>query len=115
MPNVCMIAYVNGEVETTEIAEWPDIDDIQASVGGTFAIVPSDLKLTFEHGVRRKSPAQQTVVFCNEEGLALQLPPNRSLIAASLNRERTGSLPLVGDLVIVSGTPNFMARRSRRR
>jgi hypothetical protein len=109
-----MVAYATGEVETTEISEWPDIDDIQTSVGGTFAIVPSDLKLTFEHGVRRKPAVQQTVIYCNEEGLALQLPPNRSLIAASLNRERTGSMPLVGDLLIVSGTPSFMSRRSRR-
>lgn len=111
MPNVCIVAFANGQVDTRDADEWPDFKEIQEAVGGHFAVVRSPYKLEFDESWGDEAGEQETVVYCNEDGLLKGLPVNLTSLAATINRERVGQSPLVGDLMIVSGSPAFMSKR----
>lgn len=109
MPNVCVVAYANGEVETIEVDEWPDLTTIQQTVGGLFAKVPTSFQLEFDGTWEDEAGDQETVVYCRDNAMLRGLPVNRTTLANTINRELGENGPLLGDILIVSGNPDFMA------
>lgn len=109
MPNVCVIAYADGDIDTIEMAEWPELDFIQEVVGGYFAIVPTSFQMEYDESWGDEAGTQDTVVYCNEEGMLKGLEVNRTTIAEIINGERRGHPPLLGDLLIVSGDAEFLS------
>lgn len=111
MPNVCVLASASGEVDTIEVEVWPDLGSIQKAVGGAFAEVPTSFRLEFDATWGSEAGSQETVVYCNEAAILRGLPPNSTSIADAINKERGENGPLLGDLLIVSGSPEFMAHQ----
>ncbi|WP_395517752.1 DUF3846 domain-containing protein [Pseudorhizobium flavum] len=111
MPNMYVIAYANGETESAEIDEWPHFEEIQKVVGGLFATVPTSFKLQFDESWGEEAGEQETVVYCNESGMLKGLPVNQSVMAAAINKHSGGQPPLLGDLLIVSGDADFLAKQ----
>ncbi|WP_412049015.1 hypothetical protein ACK6D9_14275 [Hoeflea sp. Naph1] len=87
MPNVCVIAFANGKIETTEIDEWPNSKFIQRTVGGLFAEVGTSFKMEFDATWGGEAVEQATVVYCNETAMLKGLAINSTSIAAAINRE----------------------------
>ncbi len=109
MPNICVIARTNGELETIDIDEWPDFRSIQKVVGGMFAQVPTTFHMEFDETWGAEAGEQKTVVYCNEMAALKGLEQNTTGIARTINRELGSNGPLLGDLLIVSATEDFMA------
>jgi len=109
MPNVCVIARANGEIESTEVDEWPDFRSIQTVVGGMFAEVPTSFRMEFDETWGDEAGEQKTVVYCNQNAAFKGLGRNNTGLAATMNRELGSDGPLLGDLLIVSGDDQFMA------
>jgi hypothetical protein len=107
MPNVCVTAFANGEIKTIEVDAWPDLDYIQNAVGGLFAEVPTSFQMEFDASWGDEAGTQETVVYCNETALLKGLGVNKTPIANAINQELNE--PLLGNLLVVSGSPAFMA------
>lgn len=107
MPNVCVTAFANGKIKTIEVDEWPDLDYIQKAVGGLFAEVPTSFCMEFDESWENEAGRQETVVYCNEAAALKGLRVNKTSIANAINQEL--DQPLLGNLLVVSGSPAFMA------
>jgi hypothetical protein len=107
MPNVCVLAFANGEIGTIETDEWPEIDDIREAVGGRFTEVPTPFQMEFDKSWGEEAGTQETVVYCNEDAALKGAPVNLTTIARAINNSL--SEPLLGDILVVSGSPEFLA------
>lgn len=108
MPNICVVARANGEIESSEVESWPDFHSIQKVVGGMFAEVPTTFLMEFDDTWGSEAGEQKTVVYCNQNAALKGFGLNTTGIAATINRELGSSGPLLGDLLIVSGSEDFM-------
>jgi hypothetical protein len=90
--------YAEGKV----LASLPTVDMLTYGVGGLIEIVPG---LT-------KFGGRPCIAFCNEEGKLYGLPPNH--LAHMLWEQNLGRIitedQLVGNIVIVVGSPSFLRR-----
>ena len=107
MPNVCVTAFADGNIKTIEVEEWPDLDFIQEAVGGMFTEVPTSFRMEYDESWGDEAGVQETVVYCNEAGLLRGFKANATPIARAINRELGEEL--VGNILVVSGSPSFMA------
>ena len=97
--NRMVVLKTDGTVEVTDKLDTvPPLDVLQKGVGGYIETVP----------FFNKYEGKQCKAFCNEEGKLHNLPLNEH--ATALWVEQVGSVSdvLMGDVVILSGTPLFM-------
>jgi len=109
MPNVCIVARASGQIESTEVDNWPDFEFIRSAVGGMFTQVPTTFRMEFDDSLGSEAGEQATVVYCSERAALMGLPQNPTGFAATINRDIGDHAPLLGDLLIVSGDDAFMA------
>jgi hypothetical protein len=107
MPNVSVIALANGEIRTIDIDAWPEMEEIQEAVGGRFIEVPTPFQMKFDETWGEEAGTQETVVYCNEDAALKRSPVNPTTIARAINVSL--SEPLLGDILVVSGSPEFLA------
>jgi uncharacterized protein DUF3846 len=95
-----MVIRSNGKWETREHQEEPQLEDLQALVGGYIEMVP----------MRFKFAGKPAVMYVNEDGLQKKLPPNEA--ASSLCG---GFYTIVGTAVLVQiseGAADLLKRRT---
>lgn len=107
MPNQIVIEGCNGERGNFTLDKWPPLEDLQKFVGGKILELP----INYTVGITPELPAQRSAIYVNEEGLLLKLPVNESPLAEDINKHLPYEPSLVGNIVLITGDPEFMSQK----
>ena len=100
--NYMIVIKANGDIVTTKLTGQPTLDQLQGGVGGHIEIVP----------FFNKFMERPCVAFCNEEGKMHGLPFNATaqMFWSQAYGKRIYEDHLVGDILIIVGSPSFLAQ-----
>lgn len=97
MQGTIVVIPIEGDITTTALTAVPDLEDMQAHVGGWLELLP-------RWSTYAGKPA---VAFCNEEGLLKNLPVNVRATEMWCAQFSSGSV-LRGNVIVLSGDAKFM-------